>query len=120
MKILLNFLNTVFLTGCSVFGVPSVEEAGFDVLKDNAHFQVRQYKPLIVAQIEVDANYDEASNQAFNRLFKYISGYNKKRQKISMAAPVIMGAKSRGNRHDRTRVPGKIWQILVDAICVTG
>jgi len=94
MKILLNFLNTVFLTGCSVFGVPSVEEAGFDVLKDNAHFQVRQYKPLIVAQIEVDANYDEASNQAFNRLFKYISGYNKKRQKISMAAPVIMGSKA--------------------------
>jgi DNA gyrase inhibitor GyrI len=94
MKKLLNFLNTVFLTGCSVFGLMSVEEAGYEMLKDNAHIQVRQYKPLVVAQTEVDANYGEASNQAFNRLFKYISGNNKKQQKISMTAPVIMDTKA--------------------------
>jgi SOUL heme-binding protein len=90
MKILLNFLNTLFLTGCSLFGVQSVEEASYDVLKDNGHIQVRQYKPLVVAQTEVDANYDEASNKAFNRLFKYISGNNKTQQKISMSAPVVL------------------------------
>lgn len=92
MKILISFLNTLFLTGCSVFGIPSVEEAGYEVLKDHAHIQVRQYKPLLVAQTEVDANYQEASNTAFNRLFKYISGNNKKQQKITMTAPVIMEA----------------------------
>jgi hypothetical protein len=57
MKLLLNFINTLFLTGCSVFGVMSVEEAGYDVVKDNGHIQVRQYKPMVVAQTEVDANY---------------------------------------------------------------
>jgi effector-binding domain-containing protein len=94
MKVLFNFLNTLFLTGCSVFGVPSVEEAGYDVVKDNAHIQVRQYKPLVVAQTEVDANYDKASNKAFNRLFNYINGNNKKQQKISMTAPVLMETQS--------------------------
>ena len=94
MKLLLNFLNTLFLTGCSVFGVMSVEEAGYEVVKNNDHIQIRQYKPLVVAQTEVDGNYKEASNQAFNRLFKYISGNNKKQQKISMTAPVIMDPKT--------------------------
>jgi effector-binding domain-containing protein len=94
MKLLLNLLNTLFLTGCSVFGVMSVEEAGYDVVKENGRIQVRQYKPMVVAQTEVDANYDEASNKAFNRLFNYISGKNKKQQKISMSAPVIMDPKA--------------------------
>jgi hypothetical protein len=94
MKIILGFLNTLLLTACSVFGVPSVEEASYDVLKDNNYIQVRQYKPMVVAQTEVDANYNEASKQAFIRLFKYISGNNKKQQKISMTAPVIMDSKA--------------------------
>jgi DNA gyrase inhibitor GyrI len=89
MKLFFNFLNSLFLTGCSVFGVMSVEEAGYEVVKDNDRIQIRQYKPMVVAQTEVDSNFKEASNQAFNRLFKYISGNNKKQQKISMTAPVI-------------------------------
>ena len=94
MKVLLNFLNTLFLTGCSVFGVMSVEEAGYDVVKENGRIQVRLYKPMVVAQTEVDAIYDEASNKAFSRLFNYINGNNKKQQKISMTAPVIMDPKA--------------------------
>lgn len=94
MKLLLNFLNSLFLTGCSVFGVMSVEEAGYEVVKYNDHIQIRQYKPMVVVQTEVDSNYKAASNQAFNRLFKYISGNNKKQQKISMTAPVIMDTKA--------------------------
>jgi DNA gyrase inhibitor GyrI len=94
MKQLLNFLNTLFLTGCSVLGVMSVEEASYEVVKDNDPIQIRQYKPIVVAQTEVDSNYKEASNQAFNRLFKYISGNNKKQQKISMTAPVSIDTKA--------------------------
>jgi hypothetical protein len=94
MKIVVNFLNTLFLTGCSVFGIMSVEEAGYDVVIDSGCIQVRQYKPMIVAQTEVDANYDEASNKAFSRLFNYINGNNKKQQKISMTAPVLMEPQS--------------------------
>jgi SOUL heme-binding protein len=94
MKLLLNFLNSLFLTGCSIFGVVTVEEAGYEVVKDNGRIQIRQYKPMVVAQTEVDSNFKDASSQAFNRLFKYISGHNKKQQKISMTAPVIREPKA--------------------------
>ncbi len=94
MKLLLNFLTSLFLTGRSVFGVMSVEEAGYEVVRDNKRIQIRQYNPMVVAQTEVDSNFKEASNQAFNRLFKYISGNNKKQQKISMTAPVIRDTKA--------------------------
>jgi hypothetical protein len=87
MKILISLLNTIFLSGCSIFGVATVEEASFDVLKDNSPIQVRQYKPLVVAQTE-------ASDKAFNRLFKYINGENKVQQKIAMTAPVLMQSQS--------------------------
>jgi effector-binding domain-containing protein len=94
MKILMSILNTLFLSACSVFGIPSVEEAGYDVLKDSAHIQIRQYKPLLTAQTMVDASYDEASSKAFQRLFDYISGNNKTQQKIAMTAPVIQEKQS--------------------------
>lgn len=94
MKILMSILNTLFLSACSVFGIPSVEEAGYDVLKDNAHIQIRQYKSLLTAQTEVDASYDEASSKAFQRLFDYISGNNKTQQKIAMTAPVMQEKQS--------------------------
>jgi hypothetical protein len=94
MKYLISFFNTLFLSACSIIGIPSVQEAGYDVIKAADHIQLRHYKTMVVAQTEVDANYKEASNKAFNRLFKYISGSNKKQQKISMTAPVIMGPQS--------------------------
>jgi effector-binding domain-containing protein len=94
MKKLLTLINTLFLSACSLFGIPSVEEAGYDVLKEHDTIQIRQYKQLLTAQTEVDASYDEASKKAFQRLFDYISGKNKAQQKIAMTAPVIQGKKS--------------------------
>ncbi len=94
MNKLLVLLNTLFLAACSVFGMPSVEEAGYDVLKKHDTIQIRQYKPLLAAQTEVDASYDEASKKAFQRLFDYISGNNKAQQKIAMTAPVIQEKQS--------------------------
>jgi hypothetical protein len=89
MKSFLTLLNTLFLAGCSLFGIHSYEEAGYTVQEDHGSIQIRQYKPLLVAQTEVAANYDDASGKAFRRLFNYISGENKKQQKIVMTAPVI-------------------------------
>jgi SOUL heme-binding protein len=89
MKRLSSLITTVYLAGCSVFGIPSVEEAGYEVLKEHDVIQIRQYKPFLTAQTKVDAGYDEASSKAFQRLFDYISGNNKAQQKIAMTAPVI-------------------------------
>lgn len=94
MKKLFVILNTLFLSACSIFGISSVEEAGYNVLKDNANIQIRQYKPLVTAQTEVEANFETASSKAFQRLFDYISGNNKKQQKIAMTTPVIQEKQS--------------------------
>jgi hypothetical protein len=94
MKKLLILLNTLFLASCSLFGIQSVKEASYNVLQDNAHIQIRYYQPLVVAQTKVIADYKSASNVAFKRLFDYITGSNKKQQKIAMTAPVIQEAQA--------------------------
>jgi hypothetical protein len=94
MRNLLILLSTLFLASCSLFGIQGVKEASYSVLKDNSHIQIRQYQTLVVAQTEVVADYKAASNVAFRRLFDYITGSNKKQQKIAMTAPVLQEAQA--------------------------
>ena len=79
-------------TGCSVLGKSSVEEASYRVLSKDDKFELREYAPLLVAETRVDAEFKEAGNIAFRRLFGYISGDNTAKQKIAMTAPVIADA----------------------------
>ena len=89
MKKLITVLTTVFLAGCSVFGIRSADEPNYQVLNDYGHIQIRQYPALVVAQTEVNADYKNSSSQGFQRLAGYIFGGNKKQQKMAMTAPVI-------------------------------
>jgi len=89
MKKLITVLTTLFLAGCSVFGIRSANEPNYQVLNDYGHIQIRQYPVLVVAQTEVTADYKNSSSQGFQRLAGYIFGNNKKQQKIAMTAPVI-------------------------------
>jgi len=79
----------VFISGCSVFGINSVEEAGYQVLKKDHSFELRRYQALLVVETQVDADFEEAGGLAFDRLFGYISGNNQQKSKIAMTAPVI-------------------------------
>ena len=79
----------VFISGCSVFGINSVEEAGYQVLKKDHSFELRRYQALLVVETQVDADFEEAGGLAFDRLFGYISGNNEQKSKIAMTAPVI-------------------------------
>jgi hypothetical protein len=89
MKKLITVLTTLFLAGCSVFGIRSADEPNYQVLNDYGHIQIRQYPALVVAQTEVTADYKNSSSQGFQRLAGYIFGNNKKQQKMAMTAPVI-------------------------------
>ena len=82
-------LTVVLLSGCSLFGIRSTEEAPYSVLQEQGQYQIRQYESLLVVTTVVDSDFDEASKQAFRLLFNYISGDNKTGQEISMTAPVI-------------------------------
>ncbi|MBN2438289.1 MAG: heme-binding protein [Deltaproteobacteria bacterium] len=66
----------------------AIEEAAYNVLKKDNNFEIRDYTPHILAETVVEGDLEEAGNRAFNRLFRYISGENRSREKVTMTAPV--------------------------------
>ena len=75
-----------------VRGAMATEEAKYSVLEKQNNFELRQYEPQIVAETFVDGNFKDVGNEGFRRLFGYISGNNRKKQSISMTAPVSQEA----------------------------
>ncbi len=76
--------SSSLLSSCS----PNVEQAKYAVLREQKPFEIRRYAPQIVAETTVDAEFGEAGNIAFDRLYGYISGKNRKEASIAMTAPV--------------------------------
>jgi len=66
----------------------AVEEAKYTVLGKEDRFELRRYEPHILAETTVDSDFEGAGNEAFSRLFNYISGNNKQQQKVAMTSPV--------------------------------
>jgi len=74
-----------FLTGgCAAM----VEEPKYEVISKTGKFELRDYSSHIVAETEIEGTLEDAGNKAFNRLFDYISGKNRSRDKIAMTTPV--------------------------------
>jgi effector-binding domain-containing protein len=71
----------------------AIEEAAYHVLKQETHFEIRDYAPHILAETVVEGNFEEAGNKAFRVLFRYISGDNLSREKVAMTAPVSQNRK---------------------------
>lgn len=75
-----------FAAGCSTMG--NVEEAKHTTTSRHGAFEVRHYGPRVVAETRVSGTFGDAGNDAFRRLFGYISGKNRTQAKIAMTAPV--------------------------------
>ena len=73
-----------FLCSCTV----GIEKPKYTVLEKEGKFEIRQYQSYLIAETMVEADFKDASNVAFRRLFNYISGNNKTKAAISMTAPV--------------------------------
>ena len=50
--------------------------------------EIRDYEPYVVAEADVDGTIEEAGNQGFRILAKYIFGDNRGNTKVAMTAPV--------------------------------
>ncbi|PWQ93555.1 SOUL family heme-binding protein [Leucothrix arctica] len=88
------FLLAMLIVTIGASKAMATEEAMYrTVLKDKG-FEVRLYEPHIVAETIVEGDFSGAGSKSFNRLFKYISGSNNSRQKISMTSPVSQAAES--------------------------
>ena len=65
-----------------------VEKVKYSILKKINKIEIRKYPEIVLALVE---GYDEG--RAFGYLFDYISGNNRKQEKIEMTAPVINSEK---------------------------
>ncbi len=72
----------------------------FTVLRTYGDFEVREYKPCVIAEVKVSAQYSTASSSAFGSLFNYISKGNTASQKIAMTAPVIAAQRAESSNTD--------------------
>jgi hypothetical protein len=75
--------------------VAANEEPSYEIEARDGAFEIRHYAPYVVAETLVEGDFKQASGQAFMRLFRYISGKNRRQlrpddPKISMTAPVTM------------------------------
>jgi hypothetical protein len=80
-------LALISLSGCSVLGVPTTEEADYAVIEKSEGIEVRQYPKMVLVQTSSDGSWKESRRTAFRRLFSYISGENNSKQSIAMTAP---------------------------------
>jgi hypothetical protein len=78
------------LLGLGSFGViaSAIEEPDYTVVHQYPAFEIRQYTPYLVAEVNVPGPASEAGNQGFMILAAYIFGKNKGDRKIEMTAPV--------------------------------
>lgn len=92
LQLALSAVIVIALLG--VHSAMAIEEAEYTVLQKEDSFELRKYEPYILAEIIVDGDFEDAGNEAFGRLFRYISGENRSRQKVDMTSPVGQQAAS--------------------------
>jgi hypothetical protein len=65
-----------------------VENPKYTVITSQGDIEIRQYAPMIAAQVQVKGERKEAIEAGFRLLADYIFGNNMAQQKIAMTAPV--------------------------------
>ena len=66
----------------------NVEKPDYKVVKTEQNIEIRQYEPMIIAEVEVFGKRKDAINDGFRLLADYIFGNNTLEKSISMTAPV--------------------------------
>ena len=83
-------IGSLLLLSLSASVTLAIEEPPFTVIAQVDGVEYRQYAPYLLAEtlIEGESDRNNAANEGFSRLFKYISGANSVQSKIAMTAPV--------------------------------
>lgn len=80
----------IILIGAIAAGpvMSNVETPDYDIIKVEGDIEIRQYDPLIVAEVQISGERKEAIGDGFRLLAGYIFGNNSVKQEIAMTAPV--------------------------------
>lgn len=90
-KYILWFVVGAFIIGAAAWGpiVSNVEQAKYEVVKSYNNIELRDYAPMIIAEVEVSGQRKEAINNGFRLVADYIFGNNKSNAKVAMTSPVV-------------------------------
>ena len=67
----------------------NVEQARYDVFETHGAIEIRDYAPMIVAEVSVTGDREKAISDGFRLIADYIFGNNISSQEVAMTAPVI-------------------------------
>ena len=76
------------LLAALALNVSALEEPEYEVIQSFEEFELREYAPYIVAEVDVTGDMRESGNSAFRILAGYIFGDNEAKVKMEMTAPV--------------------------------
>ena len=89
-----------------IFMIPAIamaiEEPEYQVVGQYDDYELREYAPYIVAEVDVQGEFDEAGRDAFRILAGYIFGDNAASEKMSMTAPVESRPPAKGEKMSMT------------------
>jgi hypothetical protein len=66
-----------------------VEQPSYTVVKTDGAIEIRDYAPMIVAEVDVSGPREESISTGFRMIADFIFGNNVSAQKLAMTAPVI-------------------------------
>ena len=105
----------IILIGAVAAGpiMSNVEAPNYDVVTVENNIEIRQYAPMIVAEVQIDGKREDSIGEGFRLLADYIFGNNIAKQDIAMTAPV---QQQEGNKIAMTapvqqQKEGGTWQI---------
>ena len=80
----------VVLIGAVALGpiMSNVETPNYEVIKSEGDIEIRRYNPMIIAEVQMDGEREDAIRDGFRLLADYIFGNNIAKQDIAMTAPV--------------------------------
>jgi effector-binding domain-containing protein len=80
----------VIALGAAAWGpiMSDVEQAKYTVVEQHDRIEIRDYEPMIIAEVDVSGEREDAINQGFRMIADYIFGNNISSQKVAMTTPV--------------------------------
>ena len=88
MKQFVRIAIAAVVMSIGVLNAMATEEARYQVIVKTGDLEIRDYASHILAETVGEGNLEDAGSTAFNKLFRYISGANRSRDKVAMTAPV--------------------------------
>jgi len=91
MEYLVWVIIGIVIIGAGMWGIitSNVEQARYEVVESQKNIEIRDYAPMIVAEVAVTGTREEAIKKGFRMIADYIFGSNTTSTRVSMTAPVI-------------------------------